>query len=300
MEHSAVQLFVERAASTLGRFSLTDETAPVVAEICRRLDGIPLAIELAAPRLKVLNPKRLLARLDDQLQLLTGGSRVAVPRQQTLRAAIQWSYALLSEAEQAMLRRLGIFAGSFTLESVAAVATGAPVKESGVFDVFAGLVDKSLVVSLAGVGENRYRLLESTRAFALEKLGASGYAGLARRLCEQMTIMFERADCTWPTTARADWLAGYEPELDNLRAALGWSLRPDGNPALGLKLVSYSHWLWRELSLVGSTGAGLSWPYHLSMTPLRLPLRRASTSDSGGISTEATGDAFRTTSKPSS
>ena len=250
MGHSAVQLFVERAASALGRFSLTDETAPIVAEICRRLDGIPLAIELAAPRLKVLKPEVLLARLDDQLHLLTAGSRMAVPRQQTLRAAIEWSYALLSEAEQAMLRRLGVFAGSFTLEAVAAVATGAPVEESDVFDVLAGLVDKSLVVSLASAGENRYRLLESTRAFALEKLTAGRYAELARRLCEHMTIVFERADRTWPTTPRADWLAAYEPDLDNLRAALGWSLGPDGDPALGVNLVGYTDWLWRELSLL--------------------------------------------------
>ena len=235
MGHSAVHLFVERAAAALGRFSLTDETAPIVAEICRRLDGIPLAIELAAPRLKVLKPDALLARLDDQLHLLTAGSRMAVPRQQTLRAAIEWSYALLSEAEQAMLRRLGVFAGSFTLEAVAAVATGAPVEASDVFDVLAGLVDKSLVVSLAGGGENRYRLLEATRAFALEKLAAGRYAALARRLCEHMTIVFERAERTWPTTPRADWLAAYEPDLDNLRAALGWSLGPDGDPGFGRK-----------------------------------------------------------------
>jgi predicted ATPase/class 3 adenylate cyclase len=250
MGHSAVQLFIERAASALGRFSLTDETAPTIAEICRRLDGIPLAIELAAPRLKVLTPEALLARLDDQLRLLTAGSRTAVPRQQTLRAAIEWSYALLSEAEQAMLRRLGVFAGSFTLEAVAAVAAGAPVEASDVFDVFAGLVNKSLVVSLPGVGENRYRLLESTRAFALEKLTAGSYVALVRRLCEHMTIVFARADRSWPTTPTADWLAVYEPELDNLRAALGWSLRPEGDPALGLKLVGYTDWLWRELFLL--------------------------------------------------
>src|SRR5271166_765996 len=245
MGHSAVRLFVERAASALGRFSLTDGTAPIVAEICRRLDGIPLAIELAAPRLKVLTPDALQARLDDQLHLLTAGGRTAVPRQQTLRAAIEWSYALLSEAEQAMLRRLGVFAGSFTLEAVAAVATGAPVEAPDVFDVFAGLVDKSLAVSLAD--ENRYRLLESTRAFALEKLTAGCYAELARRLCEHMTIVFERAYRTWPTTPRAP---AYEPDLDNLRAALVWSLGPDGDPALGLKLLSYTGWLWRDLSLV--------------------------------------------------
>ncbi len=250
MGHSAVRLFVERAAAALGRFSLTDETAPVVGEICRRLEGIPLAIELAAPPLKLLTPEALLARLDDRLRLLAAGSRVAVPRQRTLRAALEWSYALLSEAEQAMLQRLGVFAGSFTLEAVETVATGAPVEQSDVFDLLAGLVDKSLVVSLSGAGENRYRLLESTRAFALEKLTTGRYAALARRLCEHMTIVFERAERTGPTTPTADWLAVYEPDLDNLRAALSWSLGPSGDPALGLKLVGYSHWLWRELALV--------------------------------------------------
>jgi predicted ATPase len=250
MGHSAVQLFVDRATVALGRFSLTDETAPIVAEICRRLDGIPLAIELAAPRLKMLRPKELLTRLDDQLRLLTAGSRVAMPRQQTLRAAIEWSYDLLSAPEQAMLCRLGIFAGSCTLEAVSAVAAGAPVEESDVFDVLAGLVDKSLVVSFVGAGENRYRLLESTRAFALEKLAAGCYAALARRLCEYMTTVFEQAVRTWLTTARADWLAAYEPDLDNLRAALGWALRPDGDPTLGVNLASYTDRLWRELSLL--------------------------------------------------
>jgi predicted ATPase/class 3 adenylate cyclase len=250
MGHSAVQLFVERAASALGRFSLTDDSAPIVAEICRRLDGIPLAVELAAPRLKVLKPDALLARLNDQLNLLTAGSRTAAPRQQTLRAAIEWSYALLSEAEQAMLRRLGVFAGSFTLEAVAAIANGAPVEASDVFDVLAGLVDKSLVVSLANGGENRYRLLEATRAFALEKLEAGCCSALTRRLSEHMTKVFERADRTWPTTPGVDWLAAHEPDLDNLRAALGWSLSPDGDPALGVNLVSHTDWLWRELSLL--------------------------------------------------
>jgi predicted ATPase/class 3 adenylate cyclase len=250
MGHSAVHLFVERAAAALGRFALTDVTAPIVAAICRRLDGIPLAIELAAPRLKVLKPEALLAHLDDQLHLLTAGSRTAVSRQQTMRAAIEWSYALLSEAEQAMLRSLGVFAGSFTLEAVAAVAKGAPLAESHVFDALVGLVDKSLVVSLTDAGENRYRLLESARAFALEKLAAGCYAVLAHRLCEHMTIVFEQAERTWPTTQRADWLAVYEPDLDNVRVALGWSLGPDGEPDSGLKLVSYTDWLWRELALL--------------------------------------------------
>ena len=250
MAHSAVRLFVECAASTLGRFSLTAATAPIVAEICRELDGIPLAIELAAPRLKVLKPEALLARLDDRLRLLTAGSRIAVPRQRTLHAAIEWSYALLSEPEQTMLQRVGVFAGSFTLEAVVAVAMGAPVEAPDVFDVLAGLIDKALVVSLAGDGENRYRLLESTRAFALEKLAAGRYAAMARRLCEHMTVVLERADRSWLTTPTTDWLAVYQPDLDNLRVALGWSLGPNGDPTLGVKLVSYTDPLRRELSLL--------------------------------------------------
>jgi tetratricopeptide (TPR) repeat protein len=204
---------------------------------------------LAVPRLKVLKPEALLARLDDQLRLLTARGSTTAPRHQTLRAAIEWSYALLSEAEKAMLRRLGVFAGSFTLEAAAAVTKGAPVTQSNVFDVLAGLVDKSLVIPIDSARENRYRLLESTRAFALEKL-AGCYAARARLLCEYMTMGFERADRTWPTTPRADWLPAYEPDLDNLRAALGWALGPDGDPVLGTSLVSYTDWLWRELSLL--------------------------------------------------
>ena len=250
IEHSAVRLFVERAGLALGRFSLDDETAPVVAEICRRLDGIPLAIELAAPRLKMLKPVDLLARLDDRLRLLTGGSRTALPRQQTLRALIEWSYALLSEAEQALLRRLGVFGGSFALDAVAAVAAGHPIGEWESFDLLANLVDKSLVMPLVGEGETRYRMLETTRAFALEKLAGSDEADVAGRLCQHMVREFEQAERAWPIVPTAIWLATYEPDLDNLRAVLGWALRRDGNPARGLELVGHTDWLWRELSLL--------------------------------------------------
>jgi predicted ATPase len=123
------------------------------------------------------------------------------------------------------------------------------VELSNVLDVFARLVDKSLVVPLSGAGENHYRLLASIRAFALEKLAASRYAELARLLCEHMTFVMERAERSWGTTATRDWLAAYEPELDNLRAALGWSLGAGGDPPLGMKLLGYTYWLWRELSL---------------------------------------------------
>jgi predicted ATPase len=139
---------------------------------------------------------------------------------------IDWSYALLSEAEWALLRRLGVFAGSFTVEAVTAVATDGPVEQTDVFDVIAGLVNKSLVVLLAGGSESRYRLLESTRAFALEKHASSGESDLPDRLCEHMAVVFERAERAWPATPTAEWLAVYDPDLDNLRAALSWSLRP--------------------------------------------------------------------------
>ena len=173
-EHSAVELFVTRASSTAAWFTLTDDTAGVVADICRRLDGMPLAIELAAARLKLLSPVELLAHLDDCLKLLTSGRRTALPRHQTLRAVIDWSHALLSEPEQALLRRLGVFAGSFNLLAVTAVTAGPPIAASEIFDLLAKLVDKSLVMPLQGGDPTRYRLLETTRAFALEHLEKGG------------------------------------------------------------------------------------------------------------------------------
>ncbi|HME21874.1 MAG TPA: winged helix-turn-helix domain-containing protein [Acetobacteraceae bacterium] len=250
MQHSAVQLFAERAASALGSFQVTDGNAPVIADICRRLDGIPLAIELAAPRLKVLKPEDLLARFDAPLRLLTAGSRTASPRQQTLRATIAWSYALLAESERTLLRRLGVFPGSFTLQGATAVASDDVLPEDDVLDALVGLVDKSLVLPLGGERQNRYRLLESTRAFALEKLVGSGEPELPRRFCAYMKDVFRYAYEQWPTTPTGEWLSLYEPELESLRAALGWSLGPDGDTAIGLELAGYSDRLWRELSLL--------------------------------------------------
>ena len=250
MRYSAVRLFAERAAAALGSFQVTDANAPVIADICRRLDGIPLAIELAAPRLKVLKPEDLLARFDAPLRLLTAGSRTAVPRQQTLRATIAWSYALLAENERTLLRRLGLFPASFTLQGATAVASEDALPEDDVLDALAGLVDKSLVVPLGGERQNRYRLLESTRAFALEKLAGSGESLLPSRLCAHMKDVIRRAHDQWPTTPTAEWVSLYEPEVENLRAALGWSLGPDGDTALGLELAGYSDHLWRELALL--------------------------------------------------
>ena len=250
MRYSAIRLFVERAEAALGQFSLGDESVEVIIDICRRLDGIPLAIELAAPRLKMLKPADLLRRLDDCLKILTGGNRTVLPRQQTLRALIDWSYALLSEGEQVLLSRLGIFCGSFTLDAAGAVAKDPPIDEWDVFDLLAALVDKSLVVRLADTGEVRYRLLESTRAFALEKLKQRGETHLLGCLCHHMIDVFRTAEHTWATEATETILAACEPELDNLRAALGWALVVDGNPDLGLELVGHTTWLWRDLHLL--------------------------------------------------
>jgi predicted ATPase/DNA-binding winged helix-turn-helix (wHTH) protein len=250
LNYSSVELLVTRAAAASAQFALTDGTAPLVAEICRRLDGMPLALELAAARLRLLSPGDLLERLDDCLHLLTTGSRTALPRHRTLRALVDWSHALLSPPEQALLRRLSVFAGSFSLAAATAVTAGPPVEAGNVLDLLAKLVDKSLVVPLPGTCTRRYRLLETTRAFALERLAASSEADWPSRLCAYVTELFGDAERSWPTTATTQWLAGLETDLDNLRAALTWALRPEGEPARGLVLLGRTHWFWCELPLL--------------------------------------------------
>jgi predicted ATPase len=249
-EHSAVELFVTRASSTAAWFTLTDDTAAVVADICRRLDGMPLAIELAAARLKLLSTAELLAHLDDCLRLLTSGRRTAPPRHQTLRAVIDWSHALLSGPEQALLRRLGVFASSFNLRAVTAVTVGPPITARETFDLLAKLVDKSLVMHLQGGDPARYRLLETTRAFALEHLEKGGESNRWKHLCMYMCDLFAEAERSWPTMPTAEWLGAFEPELDNLRTALNWAFGRQGDTALGLHLLSRTHWFWCELPLL--------------------------------------------------
>ncbi|MDQ2908848.1 MAG: hypothetical protein M3R44_05780 [Candidatus Eremiobacteraeota bacterium] len=172
--YSAIGLFLERARVADKRFTLTDETAPIVVDICRRLDGIALAVELAAARVAILQPRELRARLDQRFRLLTGGSRDALPRQQTLRALIDWSHDLLDERERRLFRRLAIFVNGFTIEGATAVASDETLDEFEIFDVLASLVDKSLIVAEFAGETTRYRLLESTRAYARDKLVAAG------------------------------------------------------------------------------------------------------------------------------
>jgi predicted ATPase len=179
-EAEAVRLFVERAGAVASSFALTARNAAVVAQICARLDGIPLALELAAARVRALSVEQIAVRLDDRFRLLTGGSRTALPRQQTLRGAVDWSYDLLSESEQSLLRRLAVFAGGFTLEAAEHVGSGQSEagggdSSAGLLDLLTALVDKSLVQVEGGAdGERRYRLLETFRQYGLKKLAEHG------------------------------------------------------------------------------------------------------------------------------
>jgi predicted ATPase/DNA-binding winged helix-turn-helix (wHTH) protein len=251
LTHAAVRLFEARACLAVEDFALDDAVAPIVASICRRLDGIPLAIELAAPRLRALTLRELLDRLDQRFGLLTGGSRAVLPRHQTLKALIDWSWDHLSEAERILLGRLAVFGGSFTMASAEAVTGAEPLAAAQILDLIAGLVDKSLVMALpAGTGARRYLLLETIRQYAAERLAESGDGTTARRLADHLCTHFEAATRSWPTTPDIDWLAVYEPDFDNLRAALRWAFILGGDSGIGLRLVSYTGDVFLLLSLL--------------------------------------------------
>ncbi|HWZ74425.1 MAG TPA: adenylate/guanylate cyclase domain-containing protein [Casimicrobiaceae bacterium] len=239
MRYGAVCLFVGRADAALGGFTLTDTMAPVVAEICKRLDGIALAIEFAAPRLKILKPRELLSRLNERFRILTGGDRTALPRQQTLEAAIDWSYRLLNEKEQTLLRRLAIFTDTFTIEGACGVAADPPIEAAETFDLVAALVDKSLIVPLlTSRGASRYKLLESTRQFGVARLRETGDVSRQRRLAQYLIELYEEAEHAWDDTPDDEWYGTYEGDLENVRSCLAWSFGRDGDPALGVALVA--------------------------------------------------------------
>jgi len=247
---SAVQLFVERAAATASEFELNDVNASTVGEICRRLDGLPLAIELAAARVDSFGVAGLAARLDDRMRLLTRGRRGALFRHQTISAALDWSYQLLGPEEQTLFRRLAIFAGGFTLEAAQAVAAETGGNFLHIADMIASLVTKSLVQTDAAGPEIRYRLLETMRAYALTKLALSGEADVvARRHATYFTALFERADAESLVRSPNDWLAAYGREIDNLRSALGWAFSPGGEISMGVELTTFSIAMWANLSL---------------------------------------------------
>jgi predicted ATPase len=234
--YGAIVLFADRARAIDYHFALSDENAPIVGELCRRLDGIPLAIELAAARVNQLPVKLLAEKLDDRFRILTGGVRTALPRQQTMRAAIDWSYDLLATREQQVFERLSVFAGGCSLGPATAVCGGEEAAEADVFEALSSLVDKSLLVADFDGSEPRYRLLESSREYAREKLAARGEQEMvAQRHARAYIEVAEHVDAASDTQADSPELLF--PELDNWRAALEWALAARGDVALGQRLV---------------------------------------------------------------
>jgi predicted ATPase/DNA-binding winged helix-turn-helix (wHTH) protein len=251
LQYGAVRLFVSRARAAAPQFSPDGQVAAVIAAICRHLDGIPLAIELAAARTTAFGVEELAARLDDCFHLLTGGRRTALPRHQTLRATLDWSYELLPELERMVLRRLAIFAGGFTLQAASTVAAIGEIAGSDIVDCAANLVAKSLVAADLGGATGWYRLLETTRAYALEKLRQSGeFEQVARRHAEYCRDIFERAEVELEARPASEWLAAYGRRIDNLRAALDWAFSPIGDVSVGVALTISAVPLWAQLSLV--------------------------------------------------
>lgn len=246
-ESESVQLFTVRATANSSDFQLTSENGAWVAGICRRLDGMPLAIELAAARVRSLSVQQIAQRLDDRFHLLTGGSRTAPLRQQTLASTLEWSYALLSTEEQKVLQRLAIFAGGATLAAAEAVCIGEEVDSAQVFDVLSRLVDKSLVTAdKPERGETRYRLLETIRQYALEKLAEAGE--LTESKDRHLSYFVDWAEMAEPHILGPEhlsWLESYESEHDNIRAALEWCKADDRNDFAGLRLAAACGRFWR-------------------------------------------------------
>ena len=261
----ATELFADRARAALPSFQLSPANAKPIEEICRRLDGIPLAIELAAARVRVLSPEQIARRLDDAFRLLVGRSRTALPRHRTLRATMEWSFDLLAPREQILLRRLSVFAGSFTLDAVEDVCAGEPLEVDDILDAVATLVDKSLVVMSPGEDEARYHLLETVRQYAVERMDEANerdcfecrFAEYYLRLLEQS----EPALIGGFNDPRV--LAAAVAELDNLRAAAYWSTCDPSRAELALRFVGAGFWLcyavgmFREMRLVADRALGL-------------------------------------------
>jgi predicted ATPase/DNA-binding winged helix-turn-helix (wHTH) protein len=247
---AAMRLFEQRASALGIDFSLTDANAGLVDTICQSLDGLPLAIELAVPRLKVLSLAQVAHGLDDRFRLLTSGARTALPRHRTLEALIDWSYQPLSAAEKLFMQCFAVFAGSAALVSVQAVVADDHIKPDHVLDLLASLVEKSLIVSDRTAGEPRYRMLESVRLFARSKLADQHGAALCTRHARHFAARLAAASEAWETTAAADWRLAYAADVDNVRAALHWAFGPAGDVVAGLDLAGRSHVLWSELGLM--------------------------------------------------
>src|SRR5579859_7800613 len=258
----SVQLFVERAAGFQPRFGLTEKNASAIAQICRRLDGVPLALELAAARVQALAPEQIAARLDQRFRLLTGGSRAALPRQQTLRATLDWSYDLLSEAERLLLNRLAVFAGGWSLEAAEVVCADERIAQGDILNLLALLVSKSLVLADdGGDGAVRYRLLETVRQYARERLLSAGEAeAMHLRHATYFLALGEslQPGVTYPRSLivmTSEVLEQLEHEQDNLRSGLRWWIESqDAGQAIRQAHVLFPVWQWR-----GSVTEGQAW-----------------------------------------
>ena len=247
--YEAVQLFIDRAQLVAPHFVVDKDNAPFIAQICYRLDGIPLAIELAAARIKMMSIEQISQRLNDRFRLLTGGARTALPRQQTLRALIDWSYDILTENERLLLQRLSVFAGGWTLEAAEEICAGVErdtISPYDVLDLLTQLVNKSLVVVIAEgsqSGETRYRMLETIRQYAREKLLEAGGSEVIRQ--QHLAYFVKLVEQAEPELIRSNqvyWIHRLDDELDNLRAALEWALASDVEAGLQLVVVSRQFW----------------------------------------------------------
>ena len=275
---AAGRLFIERAEAAHAAFALTESNAAAVGAICRRLDGLPLAIELAAARVRALSPEQIAARLDDAFRLLTSGARTAVARHRTLGGAIDWSYALLDEGERAVLHHLSVFAGSFSLEAAEFVC--APVGGDAL-DRVAALVDKSLVVMIEGDGTARYRLLETIRQYAAQRLRESGAEATAReRHAHFFTALVRDAEPHLITAGRREWVEHVMREFDNVRGALAWSR--DHDPHMHLRLAGMLCWVWYSSGLWSEGRRWLDAALLLPHTP-DAPLPRAGALLAAGV-----------------
>ena len=244
-QYEAVRLFIDRALLVAPHFDVNKDNAPFIAQICFRLDGIPLAIELAAARVKMLSVEQISKRLDDRFRLLTGGARTALPRQQTLRALIDWSYDILSDNERLLLQRLSVFAGGWTLEAAEDVCAGDGIESYEVLDLLTQLINKSLVVVIeqSQSGETRYRMLETVRQYAREKLLEAGGSEIIRqRHLAYFVKLVKQAEPELYRSNQAFWLNKLDDELDNLRMAMEWALTIDTESGLRIAALPWRWW----------------------------------------------------------
>jgi predicted ATPase len=254
-QFEAVELFLKRAQTAVSGLTLTQDNSLTITQICHQLDGIPLAIELAAARLRGLSIDQIAARLDDRFHLLTSGARTVLPRHQTLQALIDWSHDLLTKSEQTLLRRLSVFAGGWTLEAAETVCASDDFESDQILDLLLHLVDKSLVVAKTQGTESRYHMLETIRQYAREKLWAAGEGEMMRQ--RHLTYFVELAERAEPNLRAFDmglWLDRLETELDNIRVALAWAQESDVEAQL--RIASALLWFWH---IRGYKSEGVNW-----------------------------------------